>query len=115
VAAENYENGIGELVVLVTVSSEEEGSRIADALVSERLAACVNLIPGIESTYWWEGKVVRDRELLLLIKTTETCYLSLERRVKELHSYSTPEVIALKIGRGSREYLAWVKESASGC
>lgn len=113
--AEDYENGIRELVVLVTVSTEEEGSRIADAVVSERLAACVNLIRGIESTYRWEGKVIRDRELLLLIKTTETCYPSLERRVKELHSYSTPEVIALKIARGSAEYLAWVKESASGC
>ena len=100
-----------ELIVLVTTSNAEEASRIAEVLVSERLAACVNIVPGIESIYRWEGKVTRDHEALMIIKTTSERYDELERRVKELHSYSTPEVIALKIERGSDQYLNWLRDS----
>jgi periplasmic divalent cation tolerance protein len=103
-----------ELVVLVTTSGKDEAAAIADALVSEHLAACVNIIDGIESVYRWEGKVARDREALMVIKTTSERYDAVERRVKQLHSYSTPEVIAIKIGRGSPEYLAWLLESVRG-
>jgi periplasmic divalent cation tolerance protein len=102
-----------ELIVLVTTANAEEAARIADVLVSERLAACVNIVPGIESIYRWEGKVTRDHESLMIIKTTGERYDDLERRVKELHSYSTPEVVALKIDRGSEQYLKWLDESAS--
>lgn len=99
-----------ELIVLVTTSNAEEAARIADVLVSERLAACVNIVPAIESIYRWEGKVTRDQESLMIIKTTGERYDELERRVKELHSNSTPEVIALKIDRGSEQYLNWLRD-----
>jgi periplasmic divalent cation tolerance protein len=100
-----------ELIVLVTTADAEEASRIAEVLVSERLAACVNIVPAIESIYRWEGKVTRDPESLMIIKTTAERYEDLERRVKELHSYSTPEVIGLKIERGSEQYLQWLTDS----
>jgi periplasmic divalent cation tolerance protein len=102
-----------ELVVLVTTPNRDEAARLADALVSERLAACVNIVPAIESVYRWEGKVTRDSESLMIIKTTDGRYADLEQRVKELHSYSTPEVIALRIERGSEQYLAWLKDSTA--
>jgi len=102
-----------ELIVLVTTPNAEEASHIGDVLVSERLAACVNIVPGIESIYRWEGKVTRDHESLMIIKTTGERYDELERRVKELHSYSTPEVIALKIERGSEQYLNWLSDSTA--
>ena len=98
-----------ELIVFVTVPSGEDASRIGEALVSEKLAACVNVVPGIESIYRWEGKVARDAEWLLIIKTTDERFEEMERRVKGLHSYTTPEVIALKISRGSAEYLKWLR------
>lgn len=102
-----------ELIVLVTTPNAEEAARIADVLVSEQLAACVNMVPGIESIYRWEGKVTRDHEALMIIKTTGARYDDLERRVKELHSYSTPEVIAMRIDRGSEQYLNWLRASTA--
>jgi periplasmic divalent cation tolerance protein len=102
-----------ELVILVTTPNNEEASRIADALVTERLAACVNIIAAVESIYRWEGKVTRDRESLMIIKSTTERYLELERRVKELHSYSTPEVVAIRIENGSEQYLKWLRESTT--
>jgi periplasmic divalent cation tolerance protein len=102
-----------ELVVFVTTSNSEEAARLADALVSDRLAACVNIVPAIQSIYRWEGKVTRDSEALMIIKTTDERYLEVERRVKELHSYSTPEVIALRIERGSEQYLKWLSDSTA--
>jgi periplasmic divalent cation tolerance protein len=102
---------MGELVVLVTASSKEEGVRIADCLVSQRLAACVNMIPGIESVYRWEGRIARDEEVLLLIKTTAERFPELELQVKQLHSYSVPEVVAVEIKQGSSAYLKWLRDS----
>src|SRR6185295_423938 len=102
-----------ELIVFVTVPSGEDASRIGEALVSERLAACVNVVPGIESIYRWEGKVTRDAEWLLIVKTTGARFEELERRVKALHVYTTPEVIALEISRGSDDYLKWIRESTT--
>jgi len=102
-----------ELIVLVTTSNAEEAARIAEVLVSERRAACVNIVPAIESIYRWEGKVTRDQEVLMIIKTTAERYDELERRVKELHSYSTPEVLALKVERGSEHYLNWLRDSTT--
>jgi periplasmic divalent cation tolerance protein len=100
-----------ELLVLVTAPGEEEARQIANALVEERLSACVNIVAAIESTYRWEGRVTTERETLLIIKTTDERYAELEQRVKELHSYSTPEVIAIKIERGSSGYLSWLRDS----
>lgn len=102
-----------ELVVLVTASTRDEAAAIAEALVSERLAACVNIVAAIESIYRWEGKVTRDSEALMIIKTTNERYPELEHRVKELHSYSTPEVVALRIERGSEQYLNWLRDSTA--
>ena len=102
-----------ELIVLVTTQNKDEADRLADAIVSERLAACVNILEGIESVYRWEGKVTRDREALMIIKTTDERYPELERRVIELHSYSTPEVVAFRIERGSENYLNWLRDSTA--
>jgi periplasmic divalent cation tolerance protein len=102
-----------ELVVFITTSNHEEAARLADSLVSERLAACVNIVPAIESVYRWEGKIARDTEALMIVKTTGGRYPDLERRVKELHSYSTPEVIAVGIERGSEQYLNWLRDSTA--
>ena len=102
-----------ELVGFVTSSDTEDAARLADTLVSEQLAACVNVVPGIESVYRWEGKITRDIETLLIIKTTDARYAELERRVKELHSYTTPEVVALRIERGSEPYLNWLRASTA--
>jgi periplasmic divalent cation tolerance protein len=100
-----------ELIAFVTAPNGEEAAQLAEALVSEQLAACVNLVAGIESIYRWEGRVARDREVLLIIKTTGERYEALEQRVKELHSYTTPEVIAFRVERGSREYIDWLRRS----
>ena len=99
------------LVVLVTAPNIEEASRIADALVGARLAACVNIVGGIESVYRWEGRIARDSEVLMIIKTTDERYAELEEQIKALHSYTTPEVIAIRIERGSEAYLKWLGES----
>lgn len=102
-----------ELLVLVTAPSRDDAARIANALVEERLAACVNIVAAIESVYRWEGRVTTDREALLIIKTTAARYQQIEQRVKELHTYETPEVIAIKIDRGSSDYLSWLSDSVS--
>ena len=98
-------------VVLITCGGEEEAGRIATAVVEERLAACVNIVPGISSVYRWKGEICRDTEVLLVVKTRESALRKLEERVKELHSYDVAEVIALPILAGSKEYLDWVKDA----
>lgn len=102
-----------ELLAFITAPNKDEGERIAESLVSERVAACVNIIGGIESIYRWEGEVTRDSEVLLIIKTTDERYAELERRVIELHSYTTPEIIAFRIERGSEAYLRWLRDSTA--
>jgi periplasmic divalent cation tolerance protein len=97
------------VAVLVTVGTPEEGHRIAEALVTERLAACVNLVGPIRSTYRWQGEIVHDQELLLVIKTRAALFGEVEARVNRLHSYTTPEVIALPIVAGSAAYLDWLR------
>ena len=101
------------LIVLVTAPNIEEASHIADALVGGRLAACVNIVSGIESVYRWEGRVARDSETLMITKTTAERYAELEEQIKALHSYTTPEVIAIRIERGSEAYLKWLGESVA--
>lgn len=98
-----------ELIVFVTVPSREDGERIAEPLVGEQLAACVNIVGPIRSIYRWQGEICRDDEHLLLIKTTRARYPAVERRVKELHSYEVPEVVALAIETGSTSYLEWLR------
>ena len=96
------------LIVLCTCPDDAVGERIATALVEERLAACVNRLPGVASTYRWQGKFCRGNEQLLLIKTTRERFGALRERIVELHPYELPEVIALDIATGLDRYLAWV-------
>ena len=96
------------IVVLVTCGSEEEAQKIAHALVEEHLAACVNLVSPIRSIYRWEGKIWDEKEGLLIIKTQKKRFQELEKKIKSLHSYSVPEIIALPVADGSSSYLNWL-------
>lgn len=98
----------GYLKVLCTVPDSVTAERIAARVVSAKLAACVNIVPGIESVYEWQGKVERSHELLLIIKTQERCYSQLEAKLVELHPYDTPEIIATPITHGLADYLNWI-------
>ena len=96
-------------LVLVTCASSAEAKRIAHAVVEQRLAACVNILPGaVSSVYRWKGKVESGRDRLLLIKTSRKRLAKLQVAVERLHSYEVPEFIALPIATGSRAYLAWL-------
>ena len=97
-------------IVLSTAGSEEEARKIAHELVERRLAACVNIIPQIESVYRWQGKIESSREWLLLIKTTAEQFEKVRDAIRELHSYDLPECIALAIEDGSAEYLGWLAD-----
>jgi periplasmic divalent cation tolerance protein len=99
------------VVILVTVSSEEEGLRISHALVDSRLVACVNIMSGLRSIYRWKGEIWDEEELLLLIKTRMALFKQVEAKVKEIHSYEVPEIIAIPVTRGSETYLDWLLES----
>lgn len=96
------------LVVLMTAGSQEEADRLADALVVNGLAACVNVIPGVTSVYRWEGEVQRDQEWLLVAKSHRDALDELVRRVHTIHSYEVPEVVALPLVGGSQAYLSWI-------
>lgn len=96
------------LVVFITAAPGEEAQRLAQALVREKLAACVNRIPGVESTYVWEGRIERDAEDLLIVKTRADLFDRLKARVEALHGYDVPEVIALPVTNGSDGYLGWM-------
>ena len=98
------------MIVFVTCGSEEEALNISRALVEEQLAACVNLISPVRSIYRWEGKIWDEKEWLLIIKTQGKRFDELEKKVKSLHSYSVPEIIALPIIAGSSSYLDWLAE-----
>ncbi len=101
----------GNKIVLTTTGSREEALRIARALVERRLAACVNIVPGIESIYRWKEKIEQAEEWLLLIKTTAEAFERVRDAIKELHSYDMPECIGFEIENGSAEYLKWMLES----
>jgi periplasmic divalent cation tolerance protein len=99
------------IVVLMTAPSSEEAERIAEILVSEKLAACVQILPRMQSVYIWKDEVQREFEVLILAKTTRNNFAELERRVRATHSYETPEIIALPIVMGSESYLGWLVDS----
>jgi periplasmic divalent cation tolerance protein len=98
-------------LLLCTVPNEQAAEQIARTLVEERLAACVNVIPGLRSIYTWKGRVEDDRELLLVIKSTEERIAALSARVLSLHSYENPELIAIPVHGGLAAYLDWVRSS----
>lgn len=103
-----------KIVVLVTCGSRKEARRIAKSLVSQRLAACVQELGGcVRSTYRWKGKVESANESLLLIKTTRKRFSAVSELVRRVHSYDVPEIIALSVREGSRDYLRWITSSVS--
>ncbi|GMR03446.1 MAG: divalent-cation tolerance protein CutA [Thermodesulfovibrionia bacterium] len=104
-------NSAEEIVILITAPKEEEAARIAKALVEKRLAACVNVIKDIRSIYRWQGKIEDDTEVLLIVKTKKRLFEALAAEVKGIHSYTVPEIIALPIVQGQKDYLKWLSES----
>jgi periplasmic divalent cation tolerance protein len=102
------------LVVLITAGSREEAEQIAENLVGEMLAACVNIIPGVTSVYRWQERVQRDQEWLLVAKSHSDALDDLVQRVQELHSYDVPEIIALPLTGGSEAYLRWIDREVCG-
>lgn len=103
------------LLCLTTCPDTETAAKLAEALVGERLAACVNRLPGVLSTYRWQGQVNTAGEELLLIKTTAACFDALRARLLELHPYELPELIALPIEHGHAAYLDWVRSVIQDC
>ena len=103
--------GDDPIVVFMTAANGEEATRLADLLVGAHLAACVQILPEMESVYRWEGKIERQSETLLIVKTTTAKFADLEREVRALHSYDTPEIVAVPMVAGSSPYLAWLFDS----
>ncbi|MFH1652185.1 MAG: divalent-cation tolerance protein CutA [Chloroflexota bacterium] len=102
-------------VVLITVSGAEEARKVAGVLLEQRQAACVNIVPGVSSRYWWEGKLEDATESLLIVKTRADAVPEVVRLVKETHSYSVPEIIALPVIGGNPDYLDWLdRETGQG-
>lgn len=104
--------GSAAIVVMLTASSREEASRLAEMLVGAHLAACVQIMPQMESVYRWEGRIQREPEFLMLAKTTAACFDELEREVRALHTYETPEIIAMPITHVSAPYFDWLTSNA---
>ncbi len=99
------------VVLLVTVPDMEMAETIVSALLERRLIACANIVPGVLSHYRWKGKLCRDQEVILILKSLRSMLEAVEKTVKEFHSYETPEILALDVAGGSREYLNWLRES----
>ena len=98
------------VIVYITASNAEEAKDLAEAILKERLAACANVVERVESIYWWKGKLERDNESLIILKTQESKFDELAARVKELHSYENPEIVAVPILKGSSDYLGWIDD-----
>ena len=103
-----------KIIVFVTCESEEQANTIAQAVVTEKLAACVNVLPGIRSCYVWERKLTWSNEVLLLIKTTRGRFDQLQDRIKGMHSYSLPEIVSVTIGDAFDKYIEWIDSSIGG-
>jgi periplasmic divalent cation tolerance protein len=101
------------ILILSAVSSKEEARRIGSSLVDEKLAACVQIVAGLESIYVWKGKLCNEPEWLLLIKSRADLFDAAAARIRSLHSYDIPEIVAIHITRGSADYLGWMKASLS--
>ena len=106
------ENKAEAIVVLITAANPEEATRLAELMVEKRLAACVQILPEMQSIYHWKGEVQRDREVLLLAKSTRARFDELEREVRAMHSYETPEIMALPVTAVSEPYLQWLMSEA---
>lgn len=103
-----------DYIVVYVTAPQDEAVDLAKTLVEERLVACVNLVPGLRSIYWWQGKVEDEPEVLCIMKTRSNLFESLRDRVRELHSYEVEEIIALPIVAGNPPYLDWIRENTQG-
>jgi len=102
---------MGAIVVVTTVGTEEQANLIAREMVARRLAACVNILPGVRSIYRWKGKICKDGELLLFIKTLEGEFDGVALAIRELHSYESPEILSFSVTRGEQSFLDWIVSS----
>lgn len=103
-----------QVIIFCTCPDDDTvAKQIAEQLVSTRLAACVNILPGVQSVYTWQGKVTQDNEKLLIIKTRSELYPKLENKIKEIHPYELPEIIMVTLDKGLPGYLNWINESTS--
>ena len=96
------------VAVIMTAPDAETAEKIVRTLVSERLAACANVVPGTVSTYWWDGELQRDEEVMVILKTVQQRVRALEARAVELHPYTVPEILVVPVSGGHAPYLAWV-------
>jgi periplasmic divalent cation tolerance protein len=103
-----------KILVLSNCGSEEEARRVARALVEARVAACVNIVPGIQSVYHWQGAIQEDSEWMLVIKSTRSMFDSLSAELRKIHSYQVPEVLAIPIIAGDQNYLDWMDREIAG-
>jgi periplasmic divalent cation tolerance protein len=101
---------MGAIVVVTTVGDEEQALLIAREMVARRHAASVNVVPGLRSVYRWQGKICRDSEYLLLIKTLDEEYEAVAATIRELHSYELPEILSFAVARGDAGFLAWIRD-----
>ena len=99
------------IIVLVTAKDRKEAAKIAQGLLEAKLIACANIVNGVQSMFWWQGKIDSSKEVLLVLKTKKILFKKISAKVKSLHSYQTPEIIALPIVNGSEDYLRWIEES----
>lgn len=97
------------LVILVTAVNQEEAVKIGEGMVNAKLAACANIIPKIQSIYRWKGKVVKAQEVLIILKSTKMRYRALEKAIKSMHTYETPEIIGLPVKEGLEQYIGWLR------
>ena len=102
------------IVVLVTAKDAKEARKIANGLLQDKLVACANIVAGVRSIFWWQGKIDSSKEALLVLKTKKTLFKKVAAKVKVLHSYQVPEIIALPIAAGSSDYLKWINTSVRG-
>jgi periplasmic divalent cation tolerance protein len=99
------------IIILVTAKDKKEANKIAKALLEAKLIACANIIDGVQSLFWWQGKIDSSKEVLMVLKTKKNLFKKVSVKVKSLHSYQTPEIIALALVDGSKDYLAWISSS----
>lgn len=99
------------IIVLTTCNSTDIATSIAEIVVNKKLAACVNIVNGVESVYQWQGKIARDQEILLLIKTRQSLFTQLQQVVQQMHDYELPEIIAVPITAGETNYLKWIESA----
>ena len=100
-------------IIFVTCHSRKEAGNIASSLLNKRLIACANIISGVDSKFWWNGKIDSAKEFLVIIKAKSSSFKKIEKEVKRLHSYEVPEIIAIPIIAGSKEYLGWIKKETN--